>query len=127
MTLDFDRMPSLVQPRFKGGQGEAETRIFQDDMGKILRLTLQPGSSIGLHTHEDSCEIMYFLSGTGVCLDDGAEVPVGPGLCHYCPRGHSHSFSRKIPGWPSPFPAGRTRPTCCMPPCTMGPGQGPIM
>ena len=63
MTLDFDRMPSLVQPRFKGGQGEAETRIFQDDMGKILRLTLQPGSSIGLHTHEDSCEIMYFLSG----------------------------------------------------------------
>ena len=32
MTLDFDRMPSLVQPRFKGGQGEAETRIFQDDM-----------------------------------------------------------------------------------------------
>ena len=77
MTLDFDRMPSLVQPRFKGGQGEAETRIFQDGMGKILRLTLQPGSSIGLHTHEDSCEIMYFLSGTGVCLDDGAEVPVG--------------------------------------------------
>ena len=51
MTLDFDRMPSLVQPRFKGGQGEAETRIFQDGMGKILRLTLQPGSSIGLHTH----------------------------------------------------------------------------
>ena len=104
MTLDFDRMPSLVQPRFKGGQGEAETRIFQDDMGKILRLTLQPGSSIGLHTHEDSCEIMYFLSGTGVCLDDGAdtadfrrllddgaEVAVYPGLCHYCPQGRSHS------------------------------------
>ena len=91
MTLDFGSRPFLVQPRFKGGQGEAETRIFQDDRGKILRLTLQPGSSIGLHTHEDSCEIMYFLSGTGVCLDDGAEAPVGPGLCHYCPRGHSHS------------------------------------
>lgn len=60
MTLDFDRMPSLVQPRFKGGQGEAETRIFQDGMGKILRLTLEPGSSIGLHTHTDSCEVMYF-------------------------------------------------------------------
>ena len=26
-----------------------------------------------------------------LCLDDGAEVPVGPGLCHYCPRGRSHS------------------------------------
>ena len=91
MTLDFDRMPSLVQPRFKGGQGEAETRIFQDGMGKILRLTLGPGSSIGLHTHTDSCEGMYFLSGTGVCLDDGVEAAVYPGLCHYCPQGHSHS------------------------------------
>lgn len=34
MTLDFDRMPSLVQPRFKGGQGEAETRIFRTTWGR---------------------------------------------------------------------------------------------
>ena len=92
MTLDFDRMPSLVQPRFKGGQGEAETRIFQDDMGKILRLTLQPGSSIGLHTHETSSEIMYFLSGTGKVLCDGVWERVTPGTCHYCPRGSSHTL-----------------------------------
>ena len=39
----------------------------------------------------DGITVGTFLSGTGVCLDDGAEVPVGPGLCHYCPRGHSHS------------------------------------
>ena len=82
MTLDFDRMPSLVQPRFKGGQGEAETRIFQGRDGQDpTAATLEPGSSIGLHTHTDSCEVMYFLSGTGVCLDDGVEaaaaIPAG--------------------------------------------------
>ena len=26
-----------------------------------------------------------------MCLDDGAEVAVYPGLCHYCPQGRSHS------------------------------------
>lgn len=91
MILHFDDMPSLVQPHFKGGDGEAETRIFSDEMGRILRLTLPVGSSIGPHTHTDSCEVMYFLSGTGLCIDDGVEVPVTPGLCHYCPQGHSHS------------------------------------
>ena len=92
MTLDFDRMPSLVQPRFKGGQGEAETRIFQDDMGKILRLTLQPGSSIGLHTHTGNCEIIHVLSGSGVCHDDGTDVPLTAGMTHYCPEGHTHGI-----------------------------------
>ena len=91
MTLDFDRMPSLVQPRFKGGQGEAETRIFQDDMGKILRLTLQPGSSIGLHTHEDSCEIIYCFSGSAKVIYDGEETRISAGQAHYCPKGHSHT------------------------------------
>ena len=61
MTLDFDRMPSLVQPRFKGGQGEAETRIFQDGMGKILRLTLEPSSPIGKDT------ALAFVVGGGIC------------------------------------------------------------
>ena len=57
MTLDFDRMPSLVQPRFKGGQGEAETRIFQDDMGKILRLTEGTLAPVAcLETEENACE-----------------------------------------------------------------------
>ena len=98
MTLDFDRMPSLVQPRFKGGQGEAETRIFQDDMGKILRLTLQPGSSIGLHTHEDSCEIIYCFSGSAKVIYDGEETRISAGQAHYCPKGHSHTVINDTDG-----------------------------
>ena len=34
---------------------------------------------------------MYFLSGTGVCTDDGETVEVRPGMTHYCAPGHSHS------------------------------------
>ena len=41
--------------------------------------------------HEGSFEVMYFLSGTGVCTDDGETVEVRPGMTHYCAPGHSHS------------------------------------
>jgi len=34
---------------------------------------------------------MHFLSGTGVCTDDGRTVDIRPGMTHYCPPGHSHS------------------------------------
>ena len=34
---------------------------------------------------------MNFLSGEGVCTDDGEAVAVRPGMTHYCPPGHGHS------------------------------------
>ena len=48
--------------------------------------------SIGLHTHHGNCEIVYVLSGSGQCIDDGAEYPISAGVCHYCPEGHTHSI-----------------------------------
>ena len=35
--------------------------------------------------------MIFVLSGEGICLDDGEEYPFRPGMCHYCPEGHSHS------------------------------------
>ena len=67
-------------------------QLVQDVDNKIMRSVLAPGASIGLHTHETSSEVMYFLSGTGKVLYDGVWEPVAPGTCHYCPKGHSHSL-----------------------------------
>ena len=92
MLLNFDQLPSTALTQFKGGEGVIEGRIHTDDMGKILRLTLPVGASIGLHTHDTSCEVVYILSGSGTCLDDGAEVAITAGDCHYCPKGHNHSI-----------------------------------
>ena len=47
---------------------------------------------IGLHTHDTSSEIIYILNGTGKVLYDGEYESVSEGLCHYCPKGHSHSL-----------------------------------
>ena len=92
MLLNFDQMPITTLAQFKGGDGVIEGRIHTDAMCKILRLTLPVGASIGLHTHDTSCEMVYILSGNGTCLDDGAEISISAGDCHYCPKGHSHSI-----------------------------------
>lgn len=91
MFLDFSSIPETAVPHFKGGKGQALVRKYEDALGKILQLTLPVGSSIGSHVHEGNFEVMYFLSGTGVCTDDGLAVDVRPGMTHYCPPGHSHS------------------------------------
>lgn len=91
MILDFSAMQENVVPHFKGGKGDTLMRKQEDVQGKILQLTLPVGSSIGQHVHEDSYEVMYILSGSGVCYDEGQEVRLLPGMCHYCPVGHGHS------------------------------------
>ena len=92
MKILFDQMEEKVLPEFKGGTGALNARMHTDENNKIMRGRLAPGSSIGLHTHETSSEIMYFLSGTGKVLCDGVWERVTPGTCHYCPRGSSHTL-----------------------------------
>ena len=92
MILDFDRLEPTVLPRFQGGDKQLDARMFVDEHNKILRGRLEPGASIGLHTHEGSSEIVYVLSGTGKALYGGGEERLAPGDCHYCPEGHAHSL-----------------------------------
>ena len=93
MRIDFSGLPEAVVPGFKGGQGQVHIRKFEDPaMGGIVRITLLPGSSIGLHTHGGNCEVVYVLSGSGKCMDDGAEYTLSPGSVTYCPEGRSHSI-----------------------------------
>ena len=91
MLLIFDEMTPVPMEHFKGGVGTLQARPYDDGNCKVLQMTLPQGTSIGLHTHEGSCEMIFVLSGEGICLDDGEEYPFRPGMCHYCPEGHSHS------------------------------------
>ena len=92
MLISFDNMQETMKPNFKGGEKEAAMKIVRYEDDRIMMGRLEPGASIGLHTHEESCEVYYFLSGTGKSLYDGAWEPVRPGVAHYCPKGHSHSL-----------------------------------
>ena len=65
-------------------------KINVDENNKILGGRLEPGASIGEHTHETNSEIIFFTSGKGKVIYDGKEERVEAGLCHYCPQGHTH-------------------------------------
>ena len=88
--INFSNIQATLMPNFKGGDGITAAQMFVDDKNKIMRITLEPGCSIGMHCHEDSCEIIYVLEGVGTAVLDGNEEKVEAGQCHYCPKGHTH-------------------------------------
>ncbi|MDD4125312.1 MAG: cupin domain-containing protein [Eubacteriales bacterium] len=92
MIIDFGKIPEKELVNFRGGEKAYNTRMFDDGINKIMLGRLVPGASIGLHTHDTSCEVIYFLSGTGKAIYDGITEEVFAGICHFCPKGHSHSL-----------------------------------
>ena len=77
MLIEFDKMETTVIPHMRGGEKEVSAQMYTDSLGKIMRGTLIPGASIGLHTHETSSEIIYILSGTGpasLCPPEAATI-----------------------------------------------------
>lgn len=95
MTIDFDSMPDTVLERFKGGEKEMRAKMYWDGTTRIMRATLIPGASIGLHRHEGSCEMIIIISGIGTIIEEGGESQLLPGQCHYCPEGQEHSLINK--------------------------------
>ena len=92
MKLDFDAMEETAIPRFRDGEKTTYARMFVDGNNRIMRGRLEPGASIGSHTHTGSSEVIYILSGTCRALCDGVEERLSPGQCHYCPEGSAHSL-----------------------------------
>lgn len=92
MVIDFKNMQAQVIPNFKGGEKEISAKMFFDGTNRILHGVLESGATIGVHTHETNSEVIYFLKGKGVVLYDGEYEDVEEGMCHYCPKGHTHSL-----------------------------------
>ena len=92
MVIDFKNEQAQEFSNFKGGEKSLLAKMFFDGKNRILHGVLESGATIGLHTHETNSEIIYFLSGRGKVLYDGKYETVEQGMCHYCPKGHSHSL-----------------------------------
>ncbi|MGN0940539.1 MAG: cupin domain-containing protein [Selenomonadaceae bacterium] len=92
MVIDFPNMEEAAMPHFKGGEGTMHAKAHADEINRIMRIRMVPGSSVGEHTHDTSSEIIFALSGEAVAICDGKEEVVKAGMCHYCPKGHTHSM-----------------------------------
>lgn len=98
MILKFDQIELSHLPEFKGGEKELAANMFFDGTNRIFKGCLVPGASIGIHTHDDSCEVIFIISGDGKIYEsapDGTEKTqeVHTGDCLYCPKGYTHSLS----------------------------------
>jgi mannose-6-phosphate isomerase-like protein (cupin superfamily) len=103
MKIRFDEMEVTVLPQFKGGEKEFAANMFFDGTNRIFKGRLVPGATIGMHTHDDSCEVIFVLEGSGTIVEIAPQshdqsqpeeviMPVHAGDCLYCPKGHSHSL-----------------------------------
>lgn len=98
MIIDFKAMDVTVLANFKGGEKELAANMFFDGTNRIFKGRLVPGATIGMHTHDDSCEVIFILEGSGtiVEIEPGSSqekaAPVSAGDCLYCPKGHTHSL-----------------------------------
>lgn len=90
MIIDFNLIEKSILEGFKGGSGELVMQSHTDDNCKIMRHILRAGASIGAHTHDDSCEIIYMIKGNARVVYDGNIEQVNEGQVHYCPKGHTH-------------------------------------
>lgn len=92
MKIAFDKIEEKALPAFKGGEKQFNVKMFTDELNKIMKGRLEPGASIGMHTHEGNSEIMFITKGCGSVVYDGVTIPLEAGDVHYCPKGHSHSL-----------------------------------
>ena len=92
MIIDFKKIKSETIKHMRGGEKEVTANMFTDDHNRIMYGKLEPGASIGMHTHETGSEILYILQGNGKMIYDDTVEKLEAGICHYCPKGHSHSL-----------------------------------
>ena len=92
MIIKFNGIEERNLKAFYGGEGALIANMFVDEKNKILRGKLVPGSSIGLHKHDTSSEIIFVYAGKGKMICDGKEELLSAGDCHYCPKGSEHTF-----------------------------------
>ena len=73
MILDINKIEEKALANFKGGEKALNARMHVDENNKIIFGRLEPGASIGEHTHETNSEIIFFTSGKGKVIYDGKE------------------------------------------------------
>lgn len=92
MIIDYGKIEEKAIANFKGGEKTFNVKMFTDENNKIMMGRLEPGASIGLHTHEGNSEIILISEGKGKVLYNGEYLALKAGDVHYCPMGQEHSL-----------------------------------
>lgn len=98
MIQRANQMEVEIREKMKGGTGKVSvTHLLRPIQMKghsrfFGKMSIEPGSSIGLHQHLDEEEIYYICKGTGICEDNGIRQTVKEGDIILTGNGASHSI-----------------------------------
>ena len=97
MLIRNEGLMKLQKKLFEGkGELTIEPLFMQDEFTSTVRfcarVTLPPGSSIGLHTHTQEDELYFILSGSGMVTDGDTDTDVSGGFSILTRSGETHSI-----------------------------------
>ncbi len=90
-TITFDAIPWSKHPAFEGVELKhiiTSERTDGEFSHHLVRIA--PNKKIGNHIHEKQLETHEVISGTGVCVNDGVELPYETGVISIFPIGVPH-------------------------------------
>jgi mannose-6-phosphate isomerase-like protein (cupin superfamily) len=95
MIIRHNAMEIEKKENMRGGDGSVTLTHFvpqntEKNVRLIAELSLEPGSSIGYHKHDNETEYFIFVSGTGLVNDNGTELTVKSGDMVITGNGASH-------------------------------------
>jgi mannose-6-phosphate isomerase-like protein (cupin superfamily) len=81
----------------RGGQGTVTAHKLLDLFpGSAIKsvgvVRLEPGASVGDHSHQGDEDFYYCIAGTGVVVDNGVEYPFTPGTLQITRSGESQAI-----------------------------------
>lgn len=90
-TVAFDAIPWSEHPTFEGVElKHIITSGRTDGQFSYHLVRIAPNKKIGSHIHEKQLETHEVISGTGVCVNDGVELPYETGVISIFPIGVPH-------------------------------------
>lgn len=99
MTNKKSEMKNEIRSALRGGKGDVKLlHLFSAEelSGKAkmcAKITLDPGCSIGEHSHSEDGELYIIISGKGTVDDNGVEHEVLPGDAVWTTGGEYHSIT----------------------------------
>lgn len=91
---NFGELPWNAHPTFEGV--ELKHLLSAKDTGGEFSchlVRIAPGKSIGEHIHETQLEIHEVISGSGVCINEGTQIPYVCGTVTILKKGTPHSVT----------------------------------
>ncbi|HPX29267.1 MAG TPA: cupin domain-containing protein [Sphaerochaeta sp.] len=97
MIKRADEMKTDIRSKMRGGSGEAHFTYLMDanevpHARLFSTITLEPGSSIGEHTHTGEIEYYWILQGEGIVTERDGEKIVKKGDLVITGGGESHAI-----------------------------------